>query len=68
MQVAQPERLVLRDAFADLKLDRVLAIPAITHQRSGRLLDKRGLAFQGMVPVGERPLRLYARGPDAPGW
>ncbi|KQP12779.1 GNAT family N-acetyltransferase [Pseudorhodoferax sp. Leaf267] len=59
---------VLRHAFADLGLDRVLAITAVTNQRSDRLLDKLGFAFQGMVPVGARSLRLYTRLPDAPGW
>lgn len=51
---------VLRHAFVDLGLGRVLAITAPTNQRSAQLLGKLGFAFQGLVPVGERSLRLYA--------
>lgn len=59
---------VLRHAFGRLGLARVLAITSTTNQRSHRLLDRLGFSFQGMVPVGERTLKLYARLPDAPGW
>lgn len=61
-------RAVLRHAFGALGLARVLAITAITNQRSDRLLDKLGFTFQGMVPVGDRTLKLYARTPDPAGW
>lgn len=59
---------VLHHAFGALGLARVLAITAITNQRSDRLLDKLGFTFQSMVTMGERSLKLYARLPDAPGW
>lgn len=51
---------VLDHAFGALQLDRVLAITVPANQRSQQLLDRLGFAFQGLVPVGERTLRLYA--------
>lgn len=53
---------VLRHAFGALALPRVLAITAPTNLRSIRLLADLGFGFQGMVPVGDRSLRLYALG------
>ncbi|WP_326535874.1 GNAT family N-acetyltransferase [Pseudorhodoferax sp.] len=54
---------VLRHAFGALALPRLLAITAPTNVRSTRLLADLGFAFQGMVPVGDRSLRLYAASP-----
>lgn len=54
---------VVWQAFHVLQLPRLLAITAPTNQRSTRLLHALGFAFQGMVPVGDRSLRLYALSP-----
>lgn len=51
---------VLWHAFQQLGLPRLLAITAPGNQASIRLLHALGFGFQGMVPVGERALRLYA--------
>lgn len=51
---------VLWHAFGELQLPRLLAITAPTNLRSTKLLGALGFHFQGMVPVGDRSLRLYA--------
>lgn len=51
---------VLGHAFEALGLVRLLAITAPTNLRSTKLLGALGFSFQGMVPVGDRSLRLYA--------
>lgn len=51
---------VVWHAFHVLELPRLLAITAPSNVRSTRLLGELGFAFQGMVPVGDRSLRLYA--------
>ncbi|GHD00475.1 N-acetyltransferase [Pseudorhodoferax aquiterrae] len=51
---------VLWHAFRELQLPRLLAITAPTNLRSTKLLGALGFHFQGMVPVGDRSLRLYA--------
>ncbi|WP_200930558.1 GNAT family N-acetyltransferase [Pseudorhodoferax sp. Leaf274] len=51
---------VLWHAFEVLQLPRLLAITAPTNLRSTKLLSALGFDFQGMVPVGDRSLRLYA--------
>ncbi|MGC3984438.1 MAG: GNAT family N-acetyltransferase [Pseudorhodoferax sp.] len=51
---------VLWHAFHGLQLPRLLAITAPTNLRSTKLLGALGFDFQGMVPVGDRSLRLYA--------
>lgn len=51
---------VLWHAFQELGLPRLLAITAPANHASVRLLNALGFAFQAMVPVGDRPLRLYA--------
>ncbi len=51
---------VLWHAFEVLRLPRLLAITAPTNLRSTKLLGVLGFGFQGMVPVGDRSLRLYA--------
>lgn len=55
---------VIAHAFQALQLPRLLAITAPSNLRSTRLLDALGFGFQGMVPVGDRSLRLYALGRD----
>jgi RimJ/RimL family protein N-acetyltransferase len=51
---------VLWHAFQCLQLPRILAITAPTNLRSTKLLAALGFGYQGMVPVGDRSLRLYA--------
>lgn len=51
---------VLWHAFQVLQLPQLLAITAPTNLRSTKLLGALGFNFQGMVPVGDRSLRLYA--------
>lgn len=51
---------VLWHAFAELRLPRVLAITAPANRRSMWLLERLGFVYEGMVPVGERMLRLYS--------
>jgi RimJ/RimL family protein N-acetyltransferase len=58
---------VLWHAFEVLRQPRLLAITAPTNLRSTKLLGALGFGFQGMVPVGDRSLRLYAAAaPAAP--
>ena len=60
-EAAQAE---LWHAFCELQLARLLAITAPANLRSTRLLGALGFSFQGMVPVGDRSLRLYALAKD----
>lgn len=51
---------VLWHAFQQLGLPRLLAITAPANHASIRLLNALDFCFQGMVPVGDRSMRLYA--------
>ena len=53
-------RAVLKHAFSQLRLIRLLGITTPSNQRSGRLLEKLGFQLQGVVKLGEETLKLYA--------
>jgi RimJ/RimL family protein N-acetyltransferase len=64
---AEAARATLAHGFGPIGLRRVIAITSPDNTASGRLLEKVGLRFEGMlaIPGEDREVRLYARAAPA---